>query len=123
MGGEGGPSLYTASSSDYLTTSHLHSRPFSALNRVTRALSNSTLGAVGGSGLVGRLQKVFGRARTTRTRQGKRHHAQQPTTLTLQQLMALHAQLSVVSVLVSCFLMYSFEISLPLHFSLYPSTP
>ncbi|XP_045101179.1 uncharacterized protein LOC123498107 isoform X2 [Portunus trituberculatus] len=95
MGGEGGPSLYTASSSDYLTASHLHSRPFSALNRVTRALSNSTLGAVGGNGLVGRLQKVFGRARTTRTQHGKRHKNQQPTTLTLQQLMALHAQLSV----------------------------
>ncbi|XP_063879067.1 uncharacterized protein LOC135110561 isoform X1 [Scylla paramamosain] len=95
MGGEGGPSLYTASSSDYLTASHLHSRPFSALNRVTRALSNSTLGAVAGNGLVGRLQKVFGRARTTRTQHGKRHKNQQPTTLTLQQLMALHAQLSV----------------------------
>ena len=106
MGGEGGPSLYTASSSDYLTTAHLHSRPFSALNRVTRALSNSTLGAVGGSGLVGRLQKVFGRARTTRTRHGKRQQNQQPTTLTLQQLMALHAQLSVVSVLVSCCFMF-----------------
>lgn len=102
MVSEGGPSLYTASSSDYLTASHLHSRPFSALNRVTRALSNSTLGAVGGSGLVGRLQKVFGRARTTRARRGKRQPAEQPTALTLQQLMALHAQLSVVSVLVCC---------------------
>ncbi|XP_050738658.1 nascent polypeptide-associated complex subunit alpha, muscle-specific form-like isoform X2 [Eriocheir sinensis] len=95
VGSEGGPSLYTASSSDYLTASHLHSRPFSALNRVTRALSNSTLGAVGGSGLVGRLQRVFGRARTTRARRGKREPTEQPTALTLQQLMALHAQLSV----------------------------
>nr|XP_045594534.1 mucin-12-like isoform X4 [Procambarus clarkii] len=88
----GGGGVYTASSSDYLTSSGASNTPFSIYNRVTRALSNSTLGRQQ-VGWLGRVRRALGGSRAAMTRRSAHTPPTQPT-LTLQQLMALHAQLS-----------------------------
>ncbi|XP_042242419.1 uncharacterized protein LOC121879718 isoform X2 [Homarus americanus] len=101
-GDVGGPGVgaYTASSRDYLTSA-VPSTPFSIYNRVTRAISNSTMAAAardGGGGLLSRIRNVFGGRRGGGARKGKERRppymmSQEPS-LTLQQLMALHTHLS-----------------------------
>ncbi|KAK4321326.1 hypothetical protein Pmani_007867 [Petrolisthes manimaculis] len=92
-----GMGVYAASSSDYLTAAH-HPRPLSALNRVSRALGGAGRGGVGrgGGGLGDQLRKALKKARrrSRKSRRRGRNREPQEPTLNLQQLMALHAQLT-----------------------------
>ncbi|XP_071536445.1 uncharacterized protein [Panulirus ornatus] len=84
--------MYTANSSDYLTSAATSTNPFSIYNRVTRALSNSTLAGQDG-GFFNQLRKLFGVSKTTKDHRSSYMMTPQPN-ITFQQLMALHAQLS-----------------------------
>ncbi|XP_069955371.1 mucin-2 isoform X3 [Cherax quadricarinatus] len=87
-----GGGAYTATSSDYLTLSGTSTTPFSIYNRVTRALSSSTLGRRQ-MGWLGRIRRALGGSRMAKSHRST-HTLPEQQTLTLQQLMALHAQLS-----------------------------
>lgn len=87
--------MYTANSSDYLTSAATSANPFSIYNRVTRALSNSTLAGREG-GFFDRLRKLFGGSKTTKDHRSSYMMTPQPN-ITFQQLIALHAQLAAVS--------------------------
>ncbi|XP_037788897.1 LOW QUALITY PROTEIN: SH3 domain-containing protein C23A1.17-like [Penaeus monodon] len=90
-----------SSSNEYLTAgavpATVNTNPFSMYNRVTRALSNSTLGRRS-EGILGRLKKLVGGGGSSAAKKNAGippfMMAAQPGTLNFQQLLALHAQLS-----------------------------
>ncbi|XP_063588470.1 mucin-5AC-like isoform X2 [Penaeus indicus] len=91
-----------SSSNEYLTAgavpATVNTNPFSMYNRVTRALSNSTLGRRS-EGILGRLKKLVGGGGSSAAKKNGAGippfmMAAQPGTLNFQQLLALHAQLS-----------------------------
>ncbi|XP_042856934.1 mucin-5AC-like [Penaeus japonicus] len=91
-----------SSSNEYLAAgavpATVNTNPFSMYNRVTRALSNSTLGR-GSEGILGRLRKLVGGGGSSSSKKNSAGippfmMAAQPGTLNFQQLLALHAQLS-----------------------------
>lgn len=92
----GGSAVYTANSSEYLTATAT-SNPFSVYNRVTRALSNSTIGKGRGGhgGILDRLRGLLGRPSKANTKNRiPSYMMTSHPTLNFQQLMALHAQLA-----------------------------
>nr|XP_027209844.1 uncharacterized protein LOC113803293 [Penaeus vannamei] len=91
-----------SSSNEYLAAgavpATVNTNPFSMYNRVTRALSNSTLGRRS-EGILGRLRKLVGGGGSSAAKKNGAGippfmMAAQPGTLNFQQLLALHAQLS-----------------------------
>ncbi|XP_068228652.1 mucin-2-like isoform X2 [Palaemon carinicauda] len=91
----GASAVYSANSNEYLTSAAASSNPYSVYNRVTRVLSNSTLGRRGGKSILDRLRGIFGRQ--TKGNSKNRIPSYMMTshpTLNFQQLMALHAHLS-----------------------------
>ncbi|CAL4066926.1 unnamed protein product [Meganyctiphanes norvegica] len=97
-----GAAVYTANSNEYLTSDLQASNPFNVYNRVTRALSNSSVGrmsAMGKGGIFGRLKNLFGGTQKSH-QQSQRvpsHLLTQNPTMNLQQLMALQTHLATSS--------------------------
>ncbi|KAK7079298.1 hypothetical protein SK128_011481 [Halocaridina rubra] len=93
----GSGAVYSANSNEYLTSAAT-SNPYSVYNRVTRAISNSTIGrgGRGHGGFLYKLRGLLGRTSKTRKKDGRvpSYMMTSHPTLNFQQLMALHAQLS-----------------------------
>ncbi|XP_064114672.1 mucin-2-like isoform X1 [Macrobrachium nipponense] len=91
----GASAVYSANSNEYLTSAAASSNPYSVYNRVTRVLSNSTLGRRGGRGILNRLRGIFGRKTNGKSKNRVPSYMMTShPTLNFQQLMALHAHLS-----------------------------